>query len=60
MNNSTGKPYCSAMNLVIIVVLATLLLPACGDKKVPLTVPTGAQAALLGLPLISVNLVEGD
>jgi len=50
MNISTYIPHRSSMNLVIFIVLATLLLVACGGVEAPLTVPAGAQAGdLIGM-----------
>ena len=50
MNNSTYIPHRSSMNIIVIVVMATLLLAACGGAEAPLTVPADAQAGdLVGM-----------
>jgi pimeloyl-ACP methyl ester carboxylesterase len=44
MNNQNNSTYHSSMKFVIFIVLATLLLTACGGKGEPVSVPNGAQA----------------
>lgn len=47
MKNTTPTPNRPLMTLVVIAVLVTVLLAACGGKQAPLTVPEGAQAGEL-------------
>ena len=43
MKNTTTTLKCSTVTFIVVAVLATLL-PACGAKEAPVTVPAGAQA----------------